>query len=169
MVVARAVDDPALATSFRKAARKHVLASSGWDAQLTMRGAGQFLVRYGQNRLRRRPMTTSAQNPLADFAWGSQVTAKGHKQTFAISPLRRPSQHGSAQYETAAPDHGGKVIPCPETAQRRAASIPRTYPTDRARSRSAPVHCCSRGRAPKHRRTRPPSRRACPSLRHAVR
>jgi TetR/AcrR family transcriptional regulator, transcriptional repressor for nem operon len=33
MVVARAVDDPALATSFRKAARKHVLASSGWDAQ----------------------------------------------------------------------------------------------------------------------------------------
>ena|SRR5712672_1718494 len=33
MVVARAVDDPALATSFRKAARKHVLASSGWGTQ----------------------------------------------------------------------------------------------------------------------------------------
>jgi TetR/AcrR family transcriptional repressor of nem operon len=33
MVVARAVDDPALANSFRKAARRHVLASSGWDAQ----------------------------------------------------------------------------------------------------------------------------------------
>ena len=33
MVVARAVDDPALATSFRKAARKHVLASSGWRTQ----------------------------------------------------------------------------------------------------------------------------------------
>jgi AcrR family transcriptional regulator len=33
MVVARAVDDPALATSFRKAARKHVLASSGWGAR----------------------------------------------------------------------------------------------------------------------------------------
>jgi TetR/AcrR family transcriptional repressor of nem operon len=30
MVVARAVDDPALANAFRKAARKHVLASSGW-------------------------------------------------------------------------------------------------------------------------------------------
>jgi TetR/AcrR family transcriptional regulator, transcriptional repressor for nem operon len=30
MVVARAVDDPALARAFRKAARKHVLASSGW-------------------------------------------------------------------------------------------------------------------------------------------
>jgi AcrR family transcriptional regulator len=33
MVVARAVDDPALATSFRKAARKHVLANSGWDTE----------------------------------------------------------------------------------------------------------------------------------------
>jgi TetR/AcrR family transcriptional repressor of nem operon len=33
MVVARAVDDPALATSFRKAARKHVLANSGWETQ----------------------------------------------------------------------------------------------------------------------------------------
>jgi AcrR family transcriptional regulator len=33
MVVARAVDDPALATSFRKAARKHVLVSSGWGTQ----------------------------------------------------------------------------------------------------------------------------------------
>jgi AcrR family transcriptional regulator len=31
MVVARAVDDPALANAFRKAARKHVLASSGWS------------------------------------------------------------------------------------------------------------------------------------------
>lgn len=30
MVVARAVDDPALANAFRKAARKHVLANSGW-------------------------------------------------------------------------------------------------------------------------------------------
>lgn len=30
MVVARAVDDPALAKAFRTAARKHVLASSGW-------------------------------------------------------------------------------------------------------------------------------------------
>jgi AcrR family transcriptional regulator len=30
MVVARAVDDPALADAFRKAARTHVLASSGW-------------------------------------------------------------------------------------------------------------------------------------------
>jgi hypothetical protein len=30
MVVARAVDDPALANAFRAAARKHVLASSGW-------------------------------------------------------------------------------------------------------------------------------------------
>jgi TetR/AcrR family transcriptional repressor of nem operon len=30
MVIARAVDDSALAESFRKAARKHVLASSGW-------------------------------------------------------------------------------------------------------------------------------------------
>lgn len=32
MVVARAVDNPALANAFRKAARKHVLASSGWLA-----------------------------------------------------------------------------------------------------------------------------------------
>lgn len=31
MVVARAIDDPALADAFRKAARKHVLANSGWD------------------------------------------------------------------------------------------------------------------------------------------
>jgi AcrR family transcriptional regulator len=30
MVVARAVDDPALANAFRTAARRHVLASSGW-------------------------------------------------------------------------------------------------------------------------------------------
>ena len=30
MVVARAVDDPALADAFREAARNHVLASSGW-------------------------------------------------------------------------------------------------------------------------------------------
>ncbi len=30
MVVARAVDDPALADELRMAARKHVLASSGW-------------------------------------------------------------------------------------------------------------------------------------------
>jgi TetR/AcrR family transcriptional repressor of nem operon len=30
MVAARAVDDPALANALRKAARKHVLASSGW-------------------------------------------------------------------------------------------------------------------------------------------
>ena len=33
MVVARAVDDPALAAAFRKAARQHVLASSGWGEQ----------------------------------------------------------------------------------------------------------------------------------------
>lgn len=33
MVVARAVDDPALADAFRKAARKHVLVSSGWGEQ----------------------------------------------------------------------------------------------------------------------------------------
>jgi AcrR family transcriptional regulator len=31
MVVARAVDDPALADAFRHAARKHVVASSGWQ------------------------------------------------------------------------------------------------------------------------------------------
>jgi AcrR family transcriptional regulator len=30
MVLARAIDDPALADAFRKAARNHVLASSGW-------------------------------------------------------------------------------------------------------------------------------------------
>ena len=30
MVVARAVDDPDLANAFREAARKHVLASTGW-------------------------------------------------------------------------------------------------------------------------------------------
>jgi TetR/AcrR family transcriptional repressor of nem operon len=33
MVVARAVDDPALADAFRKATRKHVLASSGWGGR----------------------------------------------------------------------------------------------------------------------------------------
>jgi hypothetical protein len=33
MVVARAVDNPALATSFRRAARKHVLANSSWSAR----------------------------------------------------------------------------------------------------------------------------------------
>lgn len=32
MVVARAVDDPTLANAFRQAARKHVLASSGWGS-----------------------------------------------------------------------------------------------------------------------------------------
>src|SRR5262249_3968277 len=31
MMVARAVDDPALANALRVAARKHVLASSGWQ------------------------------------------------------------------------------------------------------------------------------------------
>jgi TetR/AcrR family transcriptional regulator, transcriptional repressor for nem operon len=31
MVVARAVDDPALADALRMAARKHVLANSGWN------------------------------------------------------------------------------------------------------------------------------------------
>jgi TetR/AcrR family transcriptional regulator, transcriptional repressor for nem operon len=33
MVMARAIDDPTLANSFRRAARKHVLASSGWGTQ----------------------------------------------------------------------------------------------------------------------------------------
>jgi hypothetical protein len=33
MVVARAIDDPALADAFRKATRKHVLASSGWGGR----------------------------------------------------------------------------------------------------------------------------------------
>lgn len=32
MVVARAVDDPVLATAVRKAARRHILASAGWRA-----------------------------------------------------------------------------------------------------------------------------------------
>ena len=32
MVLARAIDDPALANAFRKAARSHVLANSGWSS-----------------------------------------------------------------------------------------------------------------------------------------